>query len=166
MKIGIILSALLVMFSISSCAAINNFGYQVNRVLKQQPRETETTSSGSEIKILRQQYAGSDLLKIDSWTVFPDRPVSGDKVTSRIQLVAFKADPDASVELTISRSLIMGKETIQFGKPKIEQLAEGEITLSWNFTLPVDADAGEYVLVTKVDNGKLSEQVKNRFLVQ
>ena len=152
--------------TVSSCAAINKVGYQVNRVLKK-PHKTVVATTAHEKKSMQQQkHFESEVLKIDSWALYPDKAFSGEKVTSKIKLTAFTTQPDSGVELKVSRSLIMGKETIQFGKPKIEQRNAGEIELSWNFTLPVDADSGEYILVTKVDNGDLSEQVKSRFLVQ
>ncbi|HBS26264.1 MAG TPA: hypothetical protein DD827_03895 [Gammaproteobacteria bacterium] len=166
MKTKIILILLLMPF-VLSCSVINNFGYQVNHILKKPPAdETQVATNQRATKQKSQQYAESDSLLISSWAVSPDRLNSGEKVTSKIKLTAYTLGTDVPVELKISRSLIMGKETIQFGKPKIKQLDGGDITLTWNFTLPVDADTGEYILVTKVDNGELSEQVKSRFVVR
>ncbi len=166
MKARSILILLLMPF-VLSCSVINNFGYQVNRILKNPlADETQLALNQPATKQKSLQYSESDSLLINSWAVSPDRLNSGQKVTSKIKLTAYSVGIDLPVELKISRSLIMGKETIQFGKPKIEQLDGGDITLTWNFTLPVDADTGEYILVTKVDNGELSEQVKSRFLVR
>jgi hypothetical protein len=156
---------LLLMPLVLSCSVINDFGYQVNRILKK-PLADKTQLALNQSATKQKSLKHADSLLINSWAVSPDRLNSGGKVTSKIKLTAYSMGTGVPVELKISRSLIMGKETIQFGKPKIKQLDGGDITLTWNFTLPVDADTGEYILVTKVDNGELSEQVKSRFLVR
>lgn len=154
------LIALSLLAPLTGCSTIGQLSKEMQDVFAK-PGE-----SAPAVEIKTAQAPHVPLFAIDSWSITPEHPVSGEKMTSEIRLIAYPGNTDENVQLTVARELQFGKDKIPFGQPKTEVSEAGTISLSWNFTLPVDADPGKYTLATRVTFNDQSETVKNSFKVR
>lgn len=160
MKKTTYLIALSLLAPLTGCSTMGQLGKEMQDVFAKRSMKT--------IKPIARvvQVPHEPMFAIDSWSITPEHPVSGEKMTSEIKLIAYPGSADENVQLIVARELQFGKEKIPFGKPKTKISEAGIISLSWNFTLPVDADPGKYTLATRVTFNNHSETVKNSFKVR
>ncbi|HGG59161.1 MAG TPA: hypothetical protein ENK26_04485 [Gammaproteobacteria bacterium] len=163
LRIGIFVG----LFSLlSGCAAIDRIGAGVRNVLdefggKGRPRGNATVSRTSGGTVIHENK-----LEAISWSVYPEAPKPGETVTSEIRLIAYAAGTDPMVDLTVNRTLVFDGEQLPFGRPHTERVPQGNSVLSWEFTLPSDADPGRYELITKIVLNGQSETLKSGFVVR
>jgi hypothetical protein len=98
-------------------------------------------------------------LEVESAANAPSRVERGGTVESQVGYTVLAPNAGPEVKVTEVRTLMRGQESFELSRREVTR-TQGTHASAFRFTLPKDLEAGDYTLVTTVQQGSLVKTVK------
>lgn len=117
-------------------------------------------------KTINYRPSQGDLVRIDKATNDPLRVKPGEVIGLKTTYYVLSPSPEAQVSVVESRVINYNGEPVM--EPLVRNVSknQGEHTSTVKIPIPNDSPAGEYTVITTIDNGTRKDQSISKFYVQ